>query len=168
MYLILPVVILLAEYSLFIGKVMDMNSYLPKISYLFRCLKFLNLFLHPGSEADIEEQPTEEDYTDELEDELFYLRADIYSYGQVVAYTLTGKTPWQGRNSVSVQGIQNNLIQKDDRVEIPEELSGKLRDVIQDCRIDDPQLRPTADRLVLEYFSGKFFVLNNTFIYRAT
>ena len=83
------------------------------------------------------------------------MRVDIYSYGQVVAYTLTGKMPWQGRNSVSVKGIQSNLIQRDDRVEIPEELSGKLRDVILHCRMEDPECRPTADRLVMDYFSGK-------------
>ena len=73
----------------------------------------------------------------------------------MVAYTLTGNTPWQGRNSVSVQGIQNHLIQKEDRVEIPKELTGKLREVIQDCRVDNPEIRPSADKLVLEYFSGK-------------
>ena len=63
--------------------------------------------------------------------------------------------PWQGRNSVSVKGIQNNLVQKEDRVEIPEELTGKLRNVIVDCRVEKPEERPTADTLVLEYFSGK-------------
>lgn len=73
----------------------------------------------------------------------------------MVAYTLTGNMPWQGRNSVSVEGIQNNLIQKEDRVEIPEELTGKLRNVILDCRVENPEMRPTADKLVLEYFSGK-------------
>ncbi|XP_020605710.1 mitogen-activated protein kinase mpk-1-like [Orbicella faveolata] len=105
-------------------------------------------------EEPVEEQPEkEEEYTD-LDDELFYLRADIYSYGQVVAYTLTGNMPWHGRNSVSVKGIQNNLVQKEDRVEIPEELTGKLRNVIIDCRVENPELRPTADKLVLEYFSG--------------
>ncbi|CAH3128426.1 unnamed protein product, partial [Porites lobata] len=101
----------------------------------------------------LEDQPTE-DFTDSQDDELFFLRADIYSYGQVVAYTLTGKMPWHGRNSVSVEGIQNNMIQSLDQVEIPEELSGKLRSVIHDCRLEDPQARPTADRLVLDYFSG--------------
>ena len=104
----------------------------------------------------IEEQPTKDKSADDLlDDKLFYLRADIYSYGQVVAYTLTGKMPWQGFNSVSVQPrIKNNMIQAHGQVEIPEELSGNLRDVIYDCRLEDPQVRPTADRLVLEYFSG--------------
>lgn len=111
-------------------------------------------FLHPWTEP-VEEQPEEEEEYTDLDDELFYLRADIYSYGQVVAYTLTGNMPWQGRNSVSVQGIQNNLIQKEDRVEIPEELTGKLGNVILDCRVENPELRPTADKLVMEYFSGK-------------
>ena len=69
--------------------------------------------------------------------------------------------PWHGRNSVSVEGIQNNMIQSLDQVEIPEELSGKLRSVIHDCRLEDPQRRPTADRLVLDkiYFSGKGIIL---------
>ena len=73
----------------------------------------------------------------------------------MVAYTLTGNMPWQGRNSVSVKGIQNNSVQNEDRVKIPEEMTGKLRNVILDCRVKNPELRPTADKLVLEYFSGK-------------
>ena len=67
--------------------------------------------------------------------------------------------PWHGRNSVSVEGIQNNMIQSLDQVEIPEELSGKLRSVIHDCRLEDPQKRPTADRLVQDYFKGKAIIL---------
>ena len=67
--------------------------------------------------------------------------------------------PWHGQNSVSVAGIQNNMIQSLDQVEIPEELSGKLRGVIHDCRLEDPEARPTADRLVLDYFSGKAIIL---------
>ena len=90
---------------------------------------------------------------------MFSLRADIFSYGQVVAYTLTGKMPWHGLNSLSVAGIQNNMIQSLDQVEIPEELSGKLRSVIHDCRLENPVARPTADRLVLDYFSGKGIIL---------
>ena len=113
----------------------------------------LRTLLHPETYP-AEDEREEEEYTD-YDDELFYLRADIYSYGQVVAYTLTGNMPWQGRNSVSVQGIQNNLIKKEDKVEIPEELGGSLRRVIEDCRQESPDMRPTADKLVLEYFSGK-------------
>ena len=77
----------------------------------------------------------------------------------MVAYTLTGEIPWHGQNSVSVAGIQNNMIQSLDKVEIPEERSGKLRSVIDECRLEDPQARPTADRLVLDYFSGEGMIL---------
>ena len=79
-----------------------------------------NRWILPDGET--EEQLSQEDYTtgNVLNDEMFHLRADIYSYGQLVAYTLTGKMPWQGRNSVSVKGIHDNLTQKEDRVEIPE------------------------------------------------
>ncbi|PFX25231.1 putative serine/threonine-protein kinase [Stylophora pistillata] len=104
--------------------------------------------------TDTTEDKTVEEECISLDDELFYLRADVYSYAQVVAYTLTGNMPWQGRNSVSVQGIQNNLIKKEDRVELPEELGGVLRKVVEDCRLENPAKRPTADQLVLEYFSG--------------
>ena len=85
---------------------------------------------------------------------MFHLRADIYSYGQLVAYALTGKMPWEGLNSVSVKGIDNDLIRMGDRVEIPEQLSGQLRDIIQDCRLKEPESRPTAERLVMHYYSG--------------
>ena len=63
--------------------------------------------------------------------------------------------PWPGRNSVSVIGIRKNKGQKEDRVKIPEELTGKLRNIILDCRVENPERRPTADKLVSEYFSGK-------------
>ena len=111
----------------------------------------------PENEA-LEDQPTE-DFTDSQDDDFFFLRADIFSYGQVVAYTLTEKMPWHGSNSLSVAGIQNNMIQSLDQVEIPEELSGKLRSVIHDCRLEDPKERPTADRLVQDYFKGKAIIL---------
>ena len=67
--------------------------------------------------------------------------------------------PWHGQNTVSVAGIQNNMIQSLDQVEIPEELSGKLRSVIHDCRLEDPKEHPTADRLVQDYFKGKAIIL---------
>ena len=67
--------------------------------------------------------------------------------------------PWHGQNSVSVEGIQNNMIQSLDQVEIPEELSGKLRSVIHDCCQEDPKERPKADRLVQDYFKGKAIIL---------
>ena len=71
-----------------------------------------------------------------------------------MAYTLTGKMPWQGLDSLSVKGI-HNLIQKDNRVEIPEHFSGQLKDVIEDCRLEEPEKRPTAETLVMYYYSGK-------------
>ena len=80
--------------------------------------------------------------------------ADIYSYGQVMAYTLTGKMPWQGLDSLSVKGI-HNLIHKDNRVEIPEHFSGQLMDVIENCRLEEPKKRPAAETLVMHYYSGK-------------
>ena len=77
----------------------------------------------------------------------------------MVAYTLTGNMPWHGQNTVSVAGIQNNMVQSLDHVEIPEELGGKLRSVIHDCRLEDPKERPTADQLVQDYFKGKAIIL---------
>ena len=106
------------------------------------------------SEPETEEQLSQEDYSDVPNEEEFHLMADIYSYGQVVAYTLTGKMPWQGLNSLSVKGI-HNLIQKDNRVEIPEPLNGQLRNVIRDCRLEEPESRPAAETLVTHYYSGK-------------
>ena len=106
------------------------------------------------SEPETEEQLSQEDYSDVPNEEEFHLMADIYSYGQVMAYTLTGKMPWQGLNSLSVKGI-HTLIQKDNRVEIPERLNGQLRNVIRDCRLEEPESRPAAGTLVMHYFSGK-------------
>ncbi|XP_067019261.1 uncharacterized protein [Acropora muricata] len=107
----------------------------------------------PCEEPETEEQLSQEDYSDVPNEEEFHLMADIYSYGQVVAYTLTGKMPWQGLNSLSVKGI-HHLIQKDNRVEIPERLNGQLRNVIRDCRLEEPESRPAAETLVTHYYSG--------------
>ncbi|XP_015762464.1 PREDICTED: serine/threonine-protein kinase CTR1-like isoform X6 [Acropora digitifera] len=107
----------------------------------------------PYEEPETEEQLSQEDYSDVPNEEEFHLMADIYSYGQVMAYTLTGKMPWQGLNSLSVKGI-HTLIQKDNRVEIPERLNGQLRNVIRDCRLEEPESRPAAETLVMHYFSG--------------
>ena len=107
------------------------------------------------SEPETEEQLSQEDYSDVPNDEEFHSMADIYSYGQVMAYTLTGKMPWQGLDSLSLKGI-HNLIQKDNRVEIPEQLSGQLiKDVIEKCRLEEPKKRPAAETLVMDYYSGK-------------
>ena len=106
------------------------------------------------SEPETEEQLSQEDYSDVQNEEKFHLMADIYSYGQVMAYTLTGKMPWQGLDSLSVKGI-HNLIQTDNRVEIPEHFSGQLKDVMEDCRLEEPESRPAAETLVMQYYSGK-------------
>ena len=106
------------------------------------------------SEAETQEQLSQEDHSHVPNDEEFHLMADIYSYGQVMAYTLTGKMPWQGLDSLSVKGI-HNLIHKDNRVEIPEHFSGQLMDVIENCRLEEPKKRPAAETLVMHYFSGK-------------
>ena len=106
------------------------------------------------SEPETEEELSQEDYTDVLNEEKFHLMADIYSYGQVMAYTLTGKMPWQRLDSLSVKGIYN-LIQKNNRVEISEHFRGQLKDVIENCRLEEPESRPAAETLVMHYFSGK-------------
>ena len=57
-----------------------------------------------------------------------------------------------------MEAIHSNLIQEDDRKEIPEEeRSGQLTimDVIQDCRLVKPERRPTAETLVTRYYRGK-------------
>ena len=96
------------------------------------CVVGVFLFLSsPGtilSETDTEaEQLSQEDYPDVPDNEKFHLMADIYSYGQLMAYILTGRMPWQGLDSLSVT---EGMIQKGDRVEIPEQLSGQLRNII--------------------------------------
>ena len=117
------------------------------------CFLFLS---SPGtilSETDTEaEQLSQEDYPDVPDNEKFHLMADIYSYGQLMAYTLTGRMPWQRLDSLSVT---EGMIQKGDRVEIPEQLSGQLRNIIPRCRKKKPKSRPSAKRLVMHYYSGK-------------
>ena len=50
-------------------------------------------------------------------------------------------------------------------MELPEELGGVLRKVIEDCRLENPEMRPRADQLVLEYFSGRVSKVPITLIY---
>ncbi|XP_032239493.1 uncharacterized protein LOC116619161 [Nematostella vectensis] len=88
-----------------------------------------------------------------FDEDTFFLRADIYSYGQVLAYMISGTCPWAGRNSVSVVGIRENLFQQEDKVKVPPDLKGDLRKIIASCRESDPAKRQTSKELVTRYFS---------------
>ncbi|XP_020917157.1 uncharacterized protein LOC110254472 isoform X2 [Exaiptasia diaphana] len=85
-------------------------------------------------------------------DEVFFLRADIYSYGQVIAYLLTGESPWQGHHTASVENLRN-FIEKENKVNVPEKFGGPLKQIIEACREENPEKRPTMQELIYNYFS---------------
>jgi hypothetical protein len=66
---------------------------------------------------------------------------------------LTGDTPWPGRNSVSVADIREKAVVKEDKVVIPDELTGQLKDIIKKCRDENPMNRPTVQDLVDTFFA---------------
>lgn len=100
----------------------------------------------------------EESLDDEYYDESFYLRADIYSYGQVIAYLLTGEAPWRGRHTASVANLRQKFSERENKIMVSEELGrGPLKEIIDICREEDPKNRPEMKDLVYNYFSSKYY-----------
>jgi len=67
---------------------------------------------------------------------------------------LTGHAPWRGKNTLSVEAIRQNLLEKENKVIVPDDLAGPLKLIIESCRHENPKKRPTIKDIVYNYFSG--------------
>ncbi|CAC5380261.1 unnamed protein product [Mytilus coruscus] len=81
-----------------------------------------------------------------------YKRADIYCFGNVLTFTLTGEQP---DDKISTETLANSLdlTEKISDLDLPKTLTGHLNDVIFKCRRVDPKDRPTAKNILQDFFS---------------
>ena len=83
------------------------------------------------------------------------MRCDIYSYGLVLIFMMTGEKPWSADESHAVLDAR----QQTPEVEVPEKLKGPLQQICEGCCASDPKMRPTAETVVTEHFQGVIFLL---------
>ena len=57
--------------------------------------------------------------------------------------------------TASVANIRENFIEKENKVNVPEEFGGPLKKIIEVCREENPENRPTMQELVYNYFSSE-------------
>ncbi|CAC5391057.1 unnamed protein product [Mytilus coruscus] len=81
-------------------------------------------------------------------------KADIYSFGSVLTFMLTGERPY---DKISTDTLADSLnptenIQFPD---LPKTLTGHLKDVIVKCHHENPSDRPTAKIILKDFFSSK-------------
>lgn len=84
------------------------------------------------------------------------MRADIYSYGMVVAFCLTGDSPW-GDVKTTILSSCESWDPSVAKVSLPENLpfQDNIREIIELCYTDDPENRPeSAQDVVDRFFKG--------------
>jgi len=87
----------------------------------------------------------------------FYLQADIYSYGMVIAFCLTGESPW---GNVVTTILESGEEWNPDvaKVALPQHLpiEDYVRKIIEICYSEDTDTRPKAAQDVVDmFFKGK-------------
>ena len=88
----------------------------------------------------------------------YYTRADIYSYGMVLAYCLTATLPWGVGMNTDVVLHAGKWDPDVAKVKIPTRLAenDQLRRLINHCYAKDARDRPnSAKEVVKRYFTGK-------------
>ncbi|XP_069132318.1 uncharacterized protein [Argopecten irradians] len=82
-----------------------------------------------------------------------YQRGDMYSFGLVLTYTLTGVKALASISSSRLSSSESESELDVDPVELPKSLEGNLRTIIEACVQQDPEARKSASDLMAEYFS---------------
>ncbi|XP_060072385.1 uncharacterized protein LOC132552248 [Ylistrum balloti] len=80
-----------------------------------------------------------------------YKQGDMYSFGLVMTYTLTGVKALANISSSCLSSESDES--DDDPVKLPKSLEGTLRAAIETCVQHDPEARKSARHLLAEYFS---------------
>lgn len=84
------------------------------------------------------------------------MRADVYSYGNIVAFCVLGLSPWQSDATEVINFAEWNPEKA--KIELPKKRSKKdpLSKLIVHCYALEPEKRPENGKVVLQtYFSGK-------------
>ncbi|XP_076115138.1 uncharacterized protein LOC143082974 [Mytilus galloprovincialis] len=79
-----------------------------------------------------------------------YKKADIYCFGNVLTFMLTGEQPCE-KISTKTLALSLDLTEKIADLDLPKNLTGHLNDLIFNCRRVDPKYRPTAKN-ILDFF----------------
>ena len=87
----------------------------------------------------------------------FYMKGDIYSYGLVLVFMMTGEKPWSQAASCAVLDAKQEMPE----VTFPEKLKGPLKEICEKCCNTDPGIRPSAEEIVTKHFQGGFQCLNS-------
>ena len=79
------------------------------------------------------------------------MKGDIFSYGLVLYYMITGNKPWAEQESRAVDGDRKEMV----KPETPKNLSkGPLSDLYHSCLCCEPDERPSAAEIINEKFQG--------------
>jgi serine/threonine protein kinase len=83
-----------------------------------------------------------------------FMKADIFSYGLVVHYMVTGDKPWAIEESHAAANERMDV--KTALPEFPKTLgTGPLKDLYVSCLCLNPLKRPTAGEIISKKFQGK-------------
>ncbi len=87
----------------------------------------------------------------------FFLQADVYSYGMVLAFCLTSESPWSSVETAILKD-EEDWDPHVAKIALPEKLSKNdiIREIIENCYAEDTSVRPRTAREVIErYFRGQ-------------
>ena len=87
-----------------------------------------------------------------------FMKADIFSYGLVVHYMVTGDKPWANEESHAVANERYGEKGEPLLPDSPKNLGeGSLKDLYDSCLYIDPEKRPTAGEIISKKFQGNYF-----------
>ncbi|XP_019636523.1 PREDICTED: uncharacterized protein LOC109479090 [Branchiostoma belcheri] len=82
-----------------------------------------------------------------------FMRADMFSYGLVLGYLITGEKPYDKHGTYTLQKDPDTTTQAPQKVVPHPSLTGPLPKIIKSCYDDEPTARPTSEDVVTQYFS---------------
>ena len=97
------------------------------------------------------------------------LKSDMYSYGLILLFLITGKNPWhdepieypsQNQSRSSSSSSHSSWIEPPpgDRYQLPESLAPELWAVVELCYVEQPNERVNSSQLNTERYKGEFSV----------
>ncbi|CAH1272445.1 MAP3K7 [Branchiostoma lanceolatum] len=106
---------------------------------------------------DLEDPPVTKDVQKVKEEEAspsieMFMRADMFSYGLLLGYLITGEKPYDKHGTFTLQNPAKTT-QVPQKVVLHSSLSGPLPEIIKSCYDDEPTARPTSEDIVAQYFS---------------